>query len=166
MRAHTPGKDRCWCLALVHWAWQPKWHCVGKGQSPTARSHPCSLQLPSPISRRYGDFVVLHDHDHISVCKPSDQADPAYTKLMAFLHARVRTLRKASGTVACLAARQRRELAAKLDGLMECALGCLLQHKLLYLNRSSALCPLLALLMQERADTAAASMDHMEAATM
>ncbi|KAI7843159.1 hypothetical protein COHA_003143 [Chlorella ohadii] len=60
----------------------------------------------------YGDFVVLHDHDHISVCKPSDQADPAYAKLMAFLHARVRTLRK------------------------------------------------------ERADAAASSMDHMEAATM
>lgn len=47
---------------------------------------------PDPIwSRcRYGEFVVLAQHDHISVCKPSDTADPAYARLIAFLHARVR----------------------------------------------------------------------------
>lgn len=42
----------------------------------------------------YGEFVVLDQHDHISVCKPSDPSDPAYARLMAFLHARVKTLRK------------------------------------------------------------------------
>jgi hypothetical protein len=39
--------------------------------------------------------VVLQQHDHISVCKPSDLDDPAYARLMAFLHARVRTIRLA-----------------------------------------------------------------------
>ncbi len=61
---------------------------------------------------RYGEFVVLDQHDHISVCKPHDPSDPAYARLMAFLHARVRALKR------------------------------------------------------ERADAAAASMDHMEAAAM
>lgn len=51
---------------------------------------------------RYGDFVVLHDHDHISVCKPSDTSDPAYAKLMAFLHTRVRALRKVSSSRSAL----------------------------------------------------------------
>lgn len=41
----------------------------------------------------YGDFVVLAQHDHISVCKPLDREDPAYARLMAFLHARVHALR-------------------------------------------------------------------------
>ena len=37
--------------------------------------------------------MVLDKHDHISVCKPTDPADPAYARLMAFLHARARELR-------------------------------------------------------------------------
>ncbi|KAL4419867.1 hypothetical protein ABPG75_006965 [Micractinium tetrahymenae] len=41
----------------------------------------------------YGDFVVLAEHDHISVCKPADTEDPAYARLMAFLRARVHDLR-------------------------------------------------------------------------
>ena len=37
----------------------------------------------------YGDFVVLDDHDHISVCKPRDQQDPAFDVLVKFLIERV-----------------------------------------------------------------------------
>ncbi|EFN53770.1 hypothetical protein CHLNCDRAFT_136410 [Chlorella variabilis] len=48
----------------------------------------------------YGDFVVLAQHDHISVCKPWDTSDPAYARLLAFLHARVRALRLARADAA------------------------------------------------------------------
>lgn len=33
----------------------------------------------------YGEFVVLHEHDHISVCKPRDKEDPSYAVLIKFL---------------------------------------------------------------------------------
>lgn len=33
----------------------------------------------------YGDFVVLPDHDHITACKPSTKADPAFSVLLQFL---------------------------------------------------------------------------------
>lgn len=36
----------------------------------------------------YGEFVVLSEHDHISVCKPRDQSDPAFSVLLNFLKAR------------------------------------------------------------------------------
>lgn len=42
----------------------------------------------------YGEFVVLAQHDHISVCKPSDPDDPAYARLIAFLRARAQELRR------------------------------------------------------------------------
>jgi hypothetical protein len=44
--------------------------------------------------------VVLQQHDHISVCKPTDRADPAYARLMAFLHARAREVRLARAAAA------------------------------------------------------------------
>jgi hypothetical protein len=37
---------------------------------------------------RYGDFVVLKQHDHIAVCKPSDKDDPSYSHLLRFLQRR------------------------------------------------------------------------------
>ncbi len=39
----------------------------------------------------YGEFVVLHEHDHISVCKPKDKEDPSYAVLIKFLKERVKT---------------------------------------------------------------------------
>lgn len=33
----------------------------------------------------YGEFVVLPNHDHITVCKPNNQQDPAYSVLVNFL---------------------------------------------------------------------------------
>ena len=59
-----------------------------------------TLPLPSRLPCRYGDFVVLAQHDHISVCKPWDTSDPAYARLLAFLHARVRALRLARADAA------------------------------------------------------------------
>ena len=55
---------------------------------------PPRAALPCPCHAcRYGEFVVLDKHDHISVCKPTDTSDPAYARLMAFLHARAREVR-------------------------------------------------------------------------
>lgn len=33
----------------------------------------------------YGEFIVLHEHDHISVCKPKNKEDPSYALLIKFL---------------------------------------------------------------------------------
>lgn len=33
----------------------------------------------------YGELAVLPEHDHISVCKPLDRGDPAYTKTLDLL---------------------------------------------------------------------------------
>lgn len=52
-----------------------------------------SRRIPTPPPRRYGEFVVLSQHDHISTCKPADPSDPAYARLMAFLRQRVRDLK-------------------------------------------------------------------------
>ena len=66
------------------------------------RTHTFTPTHPPPppththtLLHRYGEFVVLPAHDHISVCKPLDAADPAYSRLMSFLHERVRALRHA-----------------------------------------------------------------------
>lgn len=59
---------------------------------PALPRHPLET---TPHCRRYGEFVVLRQHDHISVCKPRDRGDPAYARLMAFLHARAREARLA-----------------------------------------------------------------------
>ncbi len=40
----------------------------------------------------YGEFVVLHEHDHISVCKPRDKEDPSYAVLIKFLKERVQAV--------------------------------------------------------------------------
>lgn len=39
---------------------------------------PKEKSLPPRYS--YGEFVVLAQHDHINVCKPADQQDPAYAR--------------------------------------------------------------------------------------
>ncbi len=38
----------------------------------------------------FGDFVLLKGIDHINVCKPLDQTDPAYARLQQFLQTRIR----------------------------------------------------------------------------
>ena len=52
----------------------------------------------------YGEFVVLKDHDHISVCKPRDKEDPAFAVLLRFL--------KVAAAGAAREAAGRREAAA------------------------------------------------------
>ena len=37
----------------------------------------------------YGDFVVLANHDHVTVCKPTDLNDPAFVELVKFLKAQI-----------------------------------------------------------------------------
>ena len=34
----------------------------------------------------YGDFIVLPDHDHVTVCKPRNTDDASYAELIKFLH--------------------------------------------------------------------------------
>ena len=47
---------------------------------------------PPPCS--YGEFVVLDQHDHISVCKPAHPGDPAYRRLADFLRRASRQLQR------------------------------------------------------------------------
>ncbi len=48
----------------------------------------------TPFLCRYGEFVVLPQHDHINVCKPTDRQDPAYSRLADFLRARLAEVRQ------------------------------------------------------------------------
>lgn len=58
----------------------------------------------------YGDFVVLGDHDHVSVCKPRDKQDPAFGVLVKFLKERVAAIENGAevpGTAAAAAGGQK-----------------------------------------------------------
>lgn len=43
----------------------------------------------------YGEFVVLHNHDHIGVCKPRDKDDPSYAYVLRFLQKRAKEAARA-----------------------------------------------------------------------
>jgi hypothetical protein len=74
---------------------------LGEGRPTRLRGPVSALVVPLESAYPgYGEFAVLAEHDHISVCKPTDKTDPAYALVAAFLRER------ASAAAAAAAARR------------------------------------------------------------